>query len=151
MKNPLRLYQEPLSDSTLDCLWRLFAAICKYWKTAEDPTVYKTRFFSFVFNRMDFNPLYAEYYRAAERVINSLIEQYGEEQAFVWLLTDTQSNVTPPITEIAVVRQLVSNEFVALHLSLGAFKSFGATNYCGYFGGANLPGQPPPYRPLELK
>jgi hypothetical protein len=39
-----------------------------------------------------------------------------------------------------------ANEFVAFRLAVGGFAAFGATNYRGFFGGANIAGQPVPYR-----
>ncbi len=58
---------------------------------------------------------------------------------------------TPPVTPFQLTRQYVSNELIALQLSLGGFLRWGAINYPGYFGGANVPGMPAPYRTMEEK
>jgi hypothetical protein len=78
--------------------------------------------------------------------MDELIAERGEEAAYALLFTDPGALETPPRTPLALVRQCVSNEFVAWQLALGGFKSWGAENYCGYIGGAFIPGQPAPYR-----
>jgi len=50
---------------------------------------------------------------------------------------------------LARLRQLISNEFIDLHLALGGFASFGARNHLGYISGPNQPGEPAPYRIAE--
>jgi hypothetical protein len=146
-KHPLSSNLAPLDDSTLDAMWQLFAQLGKFWHNVEDSTPYQSRLFSFMANRIDFDPMYRQYYITAQQVIADLIAERGQAAAYQYLLTDPTANQTPPATPLAIARQKVSNEFIALQLSLGGFQAFGgALNYCGYFGGANVPGMPAPYR-----
>ena len=80
-------------------------------------------------------------------VTDKLVSQYGAK-AYEQLFTQKPRSApaAPPQTEMEFVQQYVANEFIGLRLALGSFKSFGAINYCGYFGGANIVGQPVPYR-----
>lgn len=148
-QNPLSLLQAPLGDPVRQAMWRLFVQIGIFWRNVADASEYQTRFFSFLQNRIDLNPLYRGYYEMAASEIDALIAELGEEEAYRKLFTDAGANQAPPTTPLQVARQLVSNEFVALQLAMGGFKAFGAENYCGYFGGANVPGAPVPYRAMD--
>jgi hypothetical protein len=139
----------PLDQQTMDSLWELFVRICLYWNNLPDVHQYKSRLETFVLNRIANNPQYHLYYQTAVLAINELIAEQGEEKAYVLLFTDIQANTVPAKTGIQIARQYVSNEFVCLQLAVGGFKSFGAVNYCGYFGGPNIRGKKPPYRPAE--
>jgi hypothetical protein len=135
-----------LDDGVRDVMWKVFVHICEFWHTVVDPSEYRSRFDSFMDNRMSLDPRYALYYRDTAAALEELIAQVGEPTAYQRLLTDAALNVAPPTTPLMVARQRVSNEFVSLHLALGGFASFGATNYLGYIYGPNVPGQPAPYR-----
>ncbi|MGE7960068.1 hypothetical protein ACQKQA_26555 [Pseudomonas sp. NPDC089530] len=148
--------QHPLSETVtfideqvFSAMWELFVHIGKYWKNMEDPSPFRSQLYSFMLNRIKLRPLYSEYYSSAMKVMSSLIEELGEDEAYAFLFTDPDAAKVPPETAIALTRQAVANEFMALQLSLGGFKAFGALNYCGYIGGANIPGQPAPYRTFE--
>lgn len=132
-------------------MWDLFVAVGTYWRTLEDPAPLRSRFDSFLDNRIALMPLYAEYYAIAQRVIESLTSEHGGDaaSAYASLFTSEEANRQPPTTQLALTRQSVANEFVVLHTALGGFLAFGAENWPGYFGGANVPGRAPPYRPLE--
>ncbi|WKV52474.1 MULTISPECIES: hypothetical protein [Dickeya] len=137
----------PLGTTTLDAMWQLFVHIGKFWRNLDDSPTYQPLLYSFMANRIDIDPLYQQYYATAQTVIAQLIQEHGQESAYTFLFTDASANQPPALTPLTITRQKVSNEFVALQLSLGGFKSFGgALNYPGYFGGANVPGAPAPYR-----
>ncbi len=150
-QNPLSGELPAMSGSVRDAMWRLFVAINAFWDTMPDPTPFRSRLESFMANRIALMPLYFDYYLIAERVITQLIADHGgdETAAYKELFTNTDAAKQPPTTEVALTRQLVSNEFVALHFALGGFVAFGAKNVPGYFGGANVPGAPVPYRPIK--
>jgi hypothetical protein len=112
----------------------------------DDPEPYRSQLYTFMLNRISLRPIYQSYYVLAKTVMDELITTYGEEQAYVFLFTDKDAAQSPPETPLAVTRQKVANEFMALQLSLGGFKAWGAINYCGFIGGPNIPGQPAPYR-----
>lgn len=145
-KHPLSADLPPLDESVFASMWTLFRHIGKYWQNMDDPSPYRSQLYSFMLNRINLRPIYRDYYLLAATVTRQLIEQYGEDQAYVYLFTDVDAAKAPPETPLALTRQKVANEFMALQLSLGGFKAFGAVNYCGYIGGANIPGQPAPYR-----
>lgn len=153
MFNIQPLAKHPLSDSSpevpkdiYDSMWALFVAICKYWGTIADPEPHRTQLLNFMLNRKKLNPLYGGYYATASDVLRRMHEQHGDT-AYEMLFTDKAAAAEDPaVSPLAVTRQRVSNELVALHLAVGGFKAFGASNYCGYVGGPNLRGQEPPYR-----
>ena len=132
-----------------EAMWRLFVAIGDFWKLGDDPHPYRLRLRTFMANRISFSPLYRDFYILARTVIDGLIAQTGDKaKAYEQLFTQKPrvAPTTPPQTQLEFVQQYVANEFIGLRLSLGSFKTFGAINYCGYFGGANIDGQPVPYR-----
>lgn len=141
---------QDLSQAVRDAMWELFVAVGTHWKTVQDPAPMRSRFDSFLDNRIALMPLYAEYYAIAHRVIESLKTGHGGDAgaAYAELFTREDANRQPPTTQLALTRQAVANEFVVLHTALGGFLAFGPVNWPGYFGGANLPGRPAPYRPL---
>jgi hypothetical protein len=131
----------------MNAMWDLFVAIGDFWQLRDDSSPYKLRLQSFMANRIAFNPLYSEFYAVAARVLSELIAAHGAKSAYEQFFTQkprTSVNA-PPETELEFVQQYVANEFIALRLALGGFKAFGAINYRGYFGGANISGQPVPF------
>ena len=54
-----------------------------------------------------------------------------------------------PQSPLEATKRFVIDEFIAMRLAFGGFRSFGATNSCGYFGGANIADEPVPYRTLK--
>jgi hypothetical protein len=132
-----------LDAHTMERLWQLFVAIGSCWGNNDEPQAMRSNFQGFLDNRIRIDPGYAGEYRNAAEVIDELALELGEEGAFVRLLTDPLANLSPPATRRARARQRVSNELVALQLSLGGFKAFGAENYLGYIGGPNIEGRTP--------
>jgi hypothetical protein len=130
-----------------DAMWKLFVAIGDFWRLEDDPEPYRLRFRAFMANRISINPMYRDFYDLAKTVIQGLVAQYGAT-AYEQLFTQKPrvAPTAPPQTQLEFVQQYVANEFIGLRLALGSFKTFGAINYCGYFGGANIVGQPVPYR-----
>jgi hypothetical protein len=148
-KHPISTELSTLSNKIFAAMWEIFVHIGKFWQNMEDPTPYKSLLYSFMLNRINRHPIYQEYYVLAEKAMAELIAEKGKDKAYEYLFTDKDAANTPPETIIALTRQVVANEFMALQLSLGGFKAFGAKNYCGYIGGAYIPGKPAPYRTFE--
>lgn len=144
-------YQEELPDErTMGSLWRLFEAIGRFWENDPHPEDMKSNFVVFLTNRIQLDPRYLDEYRNAAEVVEELVRELGAPAGYEKLFTDPQAMISPPTTKLARARQLVSNELVALQLSLGGFKAFGgAKNYLGYIGGANVDGAPPYRTPEE--
>ena len=145
-RNPLPDDQSLLDDNTTDDMWKLFLAICDYWKNVQNPGAMKSSLIVFMNNRIKHDPNYSNEYRNASAVIRELINELGEKAAYKKLFTDPAAGIAPPMTKLARVRQMVSNEFIVLQLALGGFKEFSSgegANYPGYFGGPNIDGQPP--------
>lgn len=150
-QHPLSHELPPLSNKTFAAMWEMFVYIGKFWQNMEEPKPYKSLLYNFMLNRINLYPIYREYYIIAQKTMSTLIEENGgdKDQAYQYLFTDQDAAEIPPTTLIALTRQLVANEFMALQLSLGGFKAFGAKNYCGYIGGAYIQNQPAPYRIYE--
>jgi hypothetical protein len=130
-----------------EAMWKVFVAIGDFWKLGDDPEPYRLRLREFMANRINMSPMYRDFYVVAKTVVDGLIGQYGAA-AYEQLFTQKPriAPAAPPQTPLEFVQQYVANEFIGLRLALGSFKTFGAINYCGYFGGANIEGQPVPYR-----
>lgn len=140
-----------IDQAVYDAMWALFVAVGKYWGTIADPAPHRTQLLTFMLNRIKLNPLYTGYYATAADVLTRMQAQHGDA-AYEMLFTDkAAASEDPPVSPLAVTRQRVSNEIVSLHVAVGGFKVFGASNYCGYVAGANVPGQDPPYRTGAIK
>lgn len=150
-RHPINDAAHPLDDETREAMWQLFVQIGRFWGNVANPEPMRSRVYVFLDNRIEVNPLYREFYRIARDVIRELVAVHGEEKAYEILFTAPGGLTSPPVTAFQYTRQFVSNELIALQLSLGGFLAWGATNYPGYFGGANVPGMPAPYRTLEEK
>lgn len=89
-------------------------------------------------NRIEIDYNYLAEYSNTINVIEEPTNELGDKDTYIKLLTDPSANISPPTNRLSRARQLVSNEFISLCLSLGGFKHFGSKlNYQGYFGGAN--------------
>lgn len=148
-EHPLSCDLEPVDENVFATLWELFVEIGKFWKNMDDPSPYKLNVYNFVANRIRFESAYHEFYACAHSIITELKDLLGPAQAYEVLFTDKELNIPHSTAKAACVRQKVVNELIALQLSLGGFKTFGAINYQGYIGGAYVPGQPVPYRTSE--
>lgn len=127
-----------LNEDAIEKLWKLFKSIDKFWGSDKNIDRMKSNFIVFLSNRIEIDYNYLAEYSNAIQVIEELISELGNEEAYIKLLTDPAANISPPTTRLARARQLVSNEFISLYLSLGGFKHFGSKlNYQGYFGGTN--------------
>ncbi|ESZ67228.1 hypothetical protein NKH85_21480 [Mesorhizobium sp. M0924] len=146
--HPLSRSLKPLARETIETLWTIFVAIGEHWSLEDQPTGYRLRFETFLENRTNLNPVYEGYYVDGAAYFESLTADIGPAAALERLFAQkprvVQSGI--PATRLEAVQRFVVNEFISLRLALGGFKSFGAINYRGYFGGANTDGEPTPYR-----
>jgi hypothetical protein len=135
-----------VSAETEAAMWDLFVAIGEVWQLKENTAGYPLRLRAFMVNRVSLHPEYSGYYQVAARFIAGLIAQLGRDEAYKKIF---MTEHPPGGSELEAVKKQVSDEFVDLRLALGGFLAFGALNYRGYFGGANLPDEPVPYRTSE--
>ncbi|CAB3755673.1 hypothetical protein [Paraburkholderia solisilvae] len=149
-KHPLSPAVPAIDDDVFASMWDIFVNIGKFWGNMDDATPHRAELYSFMLDRIRLRPIYGQYYANARDVMRELIREFGSEAAYTRLFTDKDANRVPAETPLAVVRQMVSNEFIALQLCLGGFKASGAVNYCGYIGGPNIPGAQTPYRTPDL-
>lgn len=136
-----------LQPEVYEAMFEIFEQICVFWGNLAHPDQYKSRLYAFMDNRIRLRPEYLGYYISARITMIELIHQMGKADAYRTLFTDSAANQAPPETPLALVRQKVSNEFVAFQVSQGGFKAFsGAINYPNFIAGAYVPGEPAPYR-----
>jgi hypothetical protein len=139
-----------LPEEVDEAMWGLFAAINDLWEFVDDPPdPYRLRFRTFMDNRITLDPLYAGYYLAATSLIASIAEQKDVQAAYHLIYFGQDQGLAYPKPVLDAVQTHVSNEFIAMRLAYGGFLQFGALNFQSYFGGANIPGEPPPYRKAE--
>jgi len=144
-RNVLSSPNPVVAAETEAAMWDLFVAIGEFWQLNENMAGYPLRLRAFMANRISLHPAYEGYYAVAARHITAEIAQLGRDEAYKKLFT----RETPPEGSAArVAKKQVSDELVELRLALGGFLAFGALNYNGYFGGANLPDDVP-YRTRE--
>lgn len=125
-------------------MWELFLAVGTFWKLDDATVGHRLRLKGFMANRIGLNAKYEGYYRLATDLIARLATDLGgADKAYAHVFTQM---ATDPDSELAAVQKYVSKEFIAWRLALGGFRNFGGLNYRGYIGGANIAGEPTPYR-----
>src|ERR1043165_3328907 len=120
-------------------MWGLFVAIGDAWRLPDQDVVetYHLRFDAFLENRIAIDPLNGKYYEAAAELIA------GYELIF---FGDNPDDLEYIPALLSAIEQHVVNELINFRLACGSFKAWGAVNFRTYFGGANLAGEPVPYR-----
>ena len=147
VRHPLSPAAPSLADDVDEAMWSLFKAIGDMWLLKEDPEPYRLRFRTFMENRIAFDPMYVGYYASAAGLIAALTAQKDATAAYLLIYFDQNDNgLTFDPNILDLVQTKVSNEFIAMRLALGSFRAWGARNYRTYIGGANIPGEPAPYR-----
>jgi hypothetical protein len=147
VRHPLAPPAPSVEKRVGDAMWELFVAVGDMWMLTDDPEPYRLRFRTFMENRIALQPLYEGYYLAAANMIADLTGQADATSAYLLIyFNQNPKGLTVNPTLLQAVQQFVAFEFINLRLSLGSFAEFGAINYRGYIGGANIPGEPAPYR-----
>jgi len=147
--HPISQNLERLDQEIFDTMFNLFEHIGVFWNNMDNSEPYRSELYVFMQNRINLYPIYQQYYQSAFNTINRMIVEMGEKQCYETIFTDPYANLPPVDSDLSIVRQKVSNEFIDFQLSIGGFKSFGAKNYPSYIGGSFIPGQPVPYRTME--
>jgi hypothetical protein len=91
---------DTLDQATVDGLWELFIAICDRWKNVPDPNAMRSRFSTFLSNRIEQDPRYVLEYQRAVEVIAELNQEKGRAGAYEFLLTDPGAGASPPNTRL---------------------------------------------------
>jgi hypothetical protein len=140
-------------------LWEIFVAIGTFWKLTDTADDYRCRFEAFVTDRLVFNSLYRDFYAHAANYLTTLKHTAGSDGKAYAILFTQKAKVVPaaltaitavPQNELDFVQTYVVNEFIALRITLGGFKDFGASHTIGFPGGANIEGRAPSYRVAKL-
>ncbi len=120
-----------------DRLWSLFGHIVRRWSDA-DPQTMRSNWLVFIANRQRVDAAYATWFAQAASMLDERVAALGEAAAIEELLGPKAESA-----QTGWALTLVRDEFIALFLSLGGFKAYGALNYRGYIAGANVPGETP--------
>lgn len=152
VNHPANQFVKPLERHTYDAMFEVFEQICLFWGNLADPQSYRSRLEAFMDNRIRLRPEYADIYRLAETLLKEMSQGLGKPAAYERLFTDPEANQGATETPLSVVRQRVSNEFIAFQVSQGGFKVFShAINYPSFIAGAYVPGEPAPYRTAQVE
>jgi hypothetical protein len=130
-------------------MWGLFVAIGDAWRLPDQDVVetYHLRFDAFLENRIAIDPLNGKYYEAAAELIADLAAQLDLAAAYELIFFgDNPDDLEYIPALLSAIEQHVVNELINFRLACGSFKAWGAVNFRTYFGGANLAGEPVPYR-----
>jgi len=119
-----------LTSEQIDKLWILFEQIGKNWKDVHnDSKSLKSSWLEMVKVKTESSPSYYAEYVNAIKVIDELINCYGEEQAFKWLFFEYK---IPPLlknldlsTLLSHCKYYVVDEFIRMYVLAGGFKYFG--------------------------
>ena len=155
-------------DCTIDregpvfhAMFELFTQIGIFWKNTpqqKDAATgkmidldLKSEVYAFMMNRIELNSFYAMEYLNAKEVLDEFKANASSvDEAYAAFFTDPNGTQNPPKSRLSHARQYVSNELIALQLTLGGFAAFGAKNYPGFIGGAYIEGKPAPYRTPKI-
>jgi hypothetical protein len=126
-----------LTDYERRALWRIFMEIGRCWDNVlNDSDNLKSSWLEFIEAKTGSQPSYAAEYSNAVVVVDELIAQYGEKEAFTRLFLRNGIPSGPPLTRLAHAKKYVVDEFIRVNIVAGGFRSFGGKNYNGYLGGS---------------
>jgi hypothetical protein len=126
-----------LTDRERSSLWRIFMEIGRFWNNVlNDSDNLKSSWLEFIEAKTTSQPSYAAEYSNAVLVVDELITQYGEKEAFTRLFLRNGIPSGPPLTRLAHAKKYVVDEFIRVNIVAGGFRSFGGRNYNGYLGGS---------------
>jgi hypothetical protein len=128
---------QPLSHGDREFLWRVFVKIGETWRNVRyESSNLKSSWIEMLAAKSDVAPSYTAEYANAVRVVQELINMYGEADAFQKLFLDNQIPPGPPVTRLAHAKKFVINEFIIMQVMASGFKHFGGKNYAGYVKGS---------------
>lgn len=141
-----------LSKREHDFLWDVFVEIGKCWgNLPDDSASVKSSWLEFMMAKTEDEPSYIGEYANAVNVFQELIQMYGRDVAFKFLLLRNGIPDGPPTTRLAHAKQYVIDEFIRVQVVASGFKGFvkpQSFNYKGYVGGSRY-NRLPRVRPYE--
>lgn len=132
---------QTLTQYERDALWQLFVYIGRCWgNVPKDSIGLKSSWLEFVEAKTAISPSYSAEYSNAVLVIDELIANYGEPQAFERLFFRNGIPSGPPLTALAHVKKYVVDEFIRVQIVASGFRGFGGKNrgknYNGFVRGS---------------
>lgn len=129
-----------LSEADRGALWELFVEIGRCWGNMDDDSAsIRSSWLEFIEAKTQYTPSYVGEYRNAVTVMRELVELYGHDEAYAFLLLRNGIPAGPPTTRLAHMKRFVVDEFIRVQVVAGGFKGFGKPaprNYNGYVGGS---------------
>jgi hypothetical protein len=117
-------------------LWRVFVKIGETWRNVRyESSNLKSSWLEMLAAKSGVAPSYTAEYVNAVRVVQELIDMYGDD-AFRKLFLDNHIPPGPPVTRLAHAKKYVINEFIIMQVMASGFKHFGGKNYAGYVKGS---------------
>jgi len=139
-----------LSHADREFLWRVFVKIGETWRNVRyESSNLKSSWLEMLAAKSGVAPSYTAEYVNAVRVVQELIDMYGDD-AFRKLFLDNHIPPGPPVTRLAHAKKYVINEFIIMQVMASGFKHFGGKNYAGYVKGSRYNEVPlvREYRPI---
>jgi hypothetical protein len=125
-----------LSYADREFLWRVFVKIGETWRNVRyESSNLKSSWLEMLAAKSGVAPSYTAEYVNAVRVVQELIDMYGDD-AFRKLFLDNHIPPGPPVTRLAHAKKYVINEFIIMQVMASGFKHFGGKNYAGYVKGS---------------
>jgi hypothetical protein len=125
-----------LSHADREFLWRVFVKIGETWRNVRyESSNLKSSWLEMLAAKSGVAPSYTAEYVNAVRVVQELIDMYGDD-AFRKLFLDNHIPPGPPVTRLAHAKKYVINEFIIMQVMASGFKHFGGKNYAGYVKGS---------------
>lgn len=139
-----------LIDDDFLSIFKLCSYIDNVWELSSELASYETLLKRDLGMKTSRSPSYLTEYISASKLINLTIKQMQDEmKAFGFLLfADFSSQDKFKSSRLDRARSFVFSEIITHQIAISGFKSFGLTNYKGYFGGHYT--VPTSYRQLEI-
>ena len=147
-KTPLPLPHRvgALTKSEIDTLYEIALYPAKKWNVTGQSAFDAAEFTSFVNYKTQQTPSYFTAFQYLLAMYGTLEQQMGSDKAMNFLYTPDPS--TPP-ANWEIVRYWAIQEFLALFITSGNFRSYGWVNFPGWMGGPYNNPSKLPYRGID--
>lgn len=132
---------QQLTPYERNALWNVFVQIGACWDNVRNDAVgLKSSWLEFIDAKTTIAPSYTAEYSNAVLVVDELIAQYGEDDAFDRLFFRNGIPDSPPLTRLAHAKKYVVDEFIRVQIVASGFRGFGGKNrgknYNGFVRGS---------------